>query len=112
MFLNNQAVQRLRKREPSGCLSRQKPDILENGDDFMEYTIEMCPNCMTEQVIYSKGITPCSNCGHPLAPCSVCESCNYDTCPYGCDGTENDSYKRATNPVIPEDLQKKLYREL
>ena len=78
----------------------------------MEYTIEMCPNCMTEQVIYSKGITPCSNCGHPLAPCSVCESCNYDTCPYGCDGTENDSYKRATNPVIPENLQEKLYSEL
>lgn len=78
----------------------------------MEYTIEMCPNCMTEQVIYSKGITPCSNCGHPLAPCSVCEECNYDTCPCGCDGTENDSYKRVTNPVIPEDLQKKLYNEL
>lgn len=41
-----------------------------------DYTLECCPYCdCSEQVIFSKGITRCPNCGKPLAPCSVCEEC-------------------------------------
>lgn len=72
-----------------------------------DYTWEFCPECDTEQVIYSKGITACPNCGAPLAPCSCCEDgCNYETCPYGCTGGEEDSYKAVTNPPISKEEQR------
>ena len=46
-----------------------------------KYTIEWCPYCDTEEVIYAEGITACPNCGAPLAPCSMCDECDYETCP-------------------------------
>lgn len=73
------------------------------------YTIEWCPFCDSEQVIYSKGITACPECGAPLAPCSMCEGCNYDTCPYGCTGGPEDEFKEVTNPPIPEDVVAQIY---
>lgn len=76
-----------------------------------DYTWEYCPECDTDQVIYSKGVTACPNCGAPLAPCSCCEDgCDYSTCPYGCTGGEEDSYKAVTNPPISED-ERKWYAE-
>lgn len=72
-----------------------------------DYTIECCPFCDSEQVIFSKGVTRCPDCGKPLAPCSVCEECVTE-CPYGCDGTINDSYKEVTNRDITEE-EKLLY---
>ena len=78
----------------------------------MDYTIEYCPNCDSEQVIYATGITACPECGQPLAPCSVCVSCDYETCPYGCTGGTEDSYKKVTNPPIPKDMAEKIYKLL
>lgn len=48
-----------------------------------DYTIEYCPWCELEQVIYSKGVTACPDCGKPLMPCSVCDGCDIRNCPYG-----------------------------
>lgn len=76
------------------------------------FTIEYCPFCDSEQVIFAQGITACPRCGKPLAPCSVCENCNYDTCPYGCDGTENDEYKPITNPKLSEEFSGHMYKYL
>lgn len=53
-------------------------------------------------MIYSKGVTACPECGKPLAPCSVCEECNYDECPYGCTGGEEDEFKQITNKKITQ----------
>lgn len=67
-----------------------------------DYTIEWCPWCENEQVIFSKGITRCPDCGKPLAPCSVCEEC-VKNCPYGCTGGEEDAEKEVTNRDITEE---------
>ena len=67
-----------------------------------DYTLEYCPFCDSEVVIYSKGVTACPECGAPLAPCSVCESCS-DPCPYGCTGGEEDEHKAVTNPAITKE---------
>ena len=92
--------------------------IVRNGGGrwkIEDYTIEMCPWCETEQVIFSHGVTGCPNCGKPLAPCSVCTEenggCDYDKCPYGCDGSENDGKKPITNRAITEE-ERKLYEFL
>lgn len=79
-------------------------------NNLSDYTIEYCPFCDSEQVIFAEGITACPTCGKPLAPCSVCEDCNYDTCPYGCDG-KNDEYKKVTNRKITKEEQL-LYKYL
>nr|WP_303182483.1 hypothetical protein [Lachnoclostridium phocaeense] len=50
--------------------------------DPADYTIEMCPECGEEVVIFSEGITDCSTCGYPVVPCSVCEGRPCDHCPY------------------------------
>ncbi len=47
------------------------------------YTVEFCPKCKHEVVIYAKGVTACHICGKPLLPCSACitldcEKCQYD----------------------------------
>lgn len=84
------------------------PEDIDPGD----YTIEYCPFCDAEQVIFAKGITACPECGKPLAPCSLCEDCNYETCPYGCTGGEKDEFKEITNPPIPAELAEKLYKVL
>lgn len=75
------------------------------------FTIEACPWCESEQVIHVKGVTRCS-CGKPLAPCSVCESCDYATCPYGCDGSDNDVNKKIDHEALPENVQAFLYKLL
>ena len=68
------------------------------------YTIEYCPFCDSEVVIYSTGITACPECGKPLAPCSMCSDC-IDPCPYGCKGDSSDEFKAVTNPLItPEEI--------
>ena len=77
-----------------------------------DYTIEWCPFCGSEQVIYSTGITACPECGKPLTPCSMCEYCNYVTCPYGCTGDEKDEFKKITNPTIEKDFAKRIYHFL
>lgn len=77
-----------------------------------KYTIEWCPCCDTEEVIFAKGITACPNCGAPLAPCSMCDKCNYDTCPYGCHGDESDFHKHVTNTLITKEQAAELYKNL
>lgn len=76
------------------------------------FTIEPCPNCGGEEVIWADGITRCPDCGAPIAPCSTCEHCDYATCPYGCDGSENDLKKPVTMPDISKEMASKLYRYL
>lgn len=70
-----------------------------------DFTIEICPWCGKEQVIYAKGITRCL-CGKPLVPCSMCESCNYKFCDYGCNGTDSDAEKQVDHEALPEEDQK------
>ena len=87
------------------------PDVIDaagNVYDPQDYTIETCPVCGREEVIRIKGVTRC-RCGYPLAPCSACESCNYATCPYGCDGTDKDANKTCNHEALADDIQKKLY---
>lgn len=57
-----------------------------------DYTIEWCPHCDTEQVIYSEGVTACLKCHKPLLPCSVCEDgCRItQPCPYDMTGALGD----------------------
>ena len=54
-----------------------------------DYTMEYCPFCENEVVVYSNCVTACPYCGRPLAPCSMCEEC-VDDCPYGCDGVHDE----------------------
>lgn len=70
---------------------------------FEDYTYEWCPRCNSDVVIYSSGITACPTCGEPLAPCSQCNTCDYDTCPYGCAGCGSHIRKEVTNPAISEE---------
>ena len=74
-----------------------------------DYTIEHCPWCDSEQVIFAKGVTACPSCGKPLAPCSLCESCDYSKCLYGCDGSAKDEQKPITNRAITREEQQ-LYQ--
>lgn len=78
------------------------------GMKASNYTIEYCPWCESEVVIFATGVTACPKCGKPLAPCSVCDTCDYETCPYGCDGSERDEYKKITNRSITK-AEQKLY---
>ena len=71
-----------------------------------EFTLELCPYCGNEQVIFSKGVTACPDCGKPLVPCSECSSCNYNFCPYGCNGTAHDDTIPVTErPITPQERQ-------
>lgn len=81
--------------------------ILENYD-INNFTIEPCPWCGREEVIHINGVTRC-RCGKPLAPCSACDSCNYATCPFGCDGTDNDDDKPCDYEALSDDIQSRLY---
>ena len=76
-----------------------------------DYTIEPCPVCGREQVIPIKGVTRCQ-CGKSLAPCTVCESCSYSHCPYGCNGTDDDLEKTYDHELLPEEIQALLYKKL
>lgn len=75
-------------------------DTWDNSFNIDNYTSEYCPFCDYDVVIYARGITACPNCAKPLAPCTVCDDCNYNTCPYGCTGGQEDEYKPVTNPTI------------
>lgn len=104
------------------CQNLETPHMLEllywdvtelpEGINPGDYTIEFCPYCDSEQVIFSKGVTACPECGKPLAPCSMCEECNYETCPYGCTGGSEDEVKPVTNPPITKELAEKIYKLL
>ena len=87
--------------------------ILDIDDIQGLFAIEVCPVCGEEQVVWSHGVTQCPECGAAIAPCSVCQdengSCNYNTCPYGCDGTATDAEKPVTMPEITEGEAKLLY---
>lgn len=76
------------------------------------FCVEMCPECGNEEVVYAEGITECPDCGYPVAPCSQCESCDYSTCLYGCDGTENDGHKEVTNPKVTKEFASRIYKYL
>ena len=80
------------------------------------FCIEMCPSCGDEMVVWSHGVTSCNRCGASIAPCSVCmdESgdCDYNTCPYGCEGSDKDCGKPVTMPDICESDAEWLYRYL
>lgn len=84
-----------------------KEDIRKINID--DYTIEYCPFCDSEQVIFAEGVTACPNCGASLAPCSMCEDCDYSTCPYGCTSGAEDEFKEITNPRISKELAKEIY---
>lgn len=73
------------------------------------FVIEYCPFCDSEQVIFADGITACPGCGKPLAPCSLCEDCDYNSCPYGCTGGPEDEFKKVTNPTISKEEAQRLY---
>lgn len=77
-----------------------------------DYTIEYCPWCDSEQIIYATGVTACPECGASLAPCSMCEDCDRNICPYGCDGSDNDGKKPITNPPISKEMAKEIYKLL
>lgn len=76
--------------------------------DPAEYTIEQCPFCDEEVVIYSHGITACPRCGKPITPCSLCDSCT-TPCPYNCTGAFTDRYLKTTNPPITR-AKTEIYR--
>ena len=60
-----------------------------------DYNMDFCPVCRKEQVVYSKGLTACHECGKTLFPCRSCGGCDYEDCVY-------DGIKTATNPPITE----------
>lgn len=70
--------------------------------NIANYTLEFCPFCEADVIIFAKGVTGCPECGAPLAPCSVCEACS-GQCPYGCTGGEEDAHKAITNPPITQE---------
>lgn len=96
----------MKRRRRGAYMSTSKEELKEKYN-LDNYTIEYCPWCDMDQVIFSKGVTRCPECGKPLAPCSMCEECVQD-CPYGCDGTENDANKEVTNRDITTE-EKTLY---
>ena len=49
--------------------------------DFI--TTELCPHCNSEVEIMAKGISECPVCHKPILPCSMCDDCDYNHCPYG-----------------------------
>lgn len=94
--------------EEHGLLEDIVDDKTGEEYDPNDFTIETCPVCGREEVIHIKGVTRC-RCGYPLAPCSVCESCDYTTCPYGCNGTDKDDKKACDYEALSDDIQTKLY---
>lgn len=94
--------------EEHGLLEDIVDDKTGEEYDPNDFTIETCPVCGREEVIHIKGVTRC-RCGYPLVPCSVCESCDYATCPYGCDGTDKEDKKSCDYEALSDDIQTKLY---
>ncbi len=94
--------------EEHGLISDVIDDETGEKYDPKDFVIETCPVCGREEVIRIKGVSRC-RCGYPLAPCSVCESCDYATCPYGCNGTEEDTEKPCDHDALPDSIQEKLY---
>ena len=62
--------------EEHGLISDVIDDETGEKYDPKDFVIETCPVCGREEVIRIKGVSRC-RCGYPLAPCSVCESCDY-----------------------------------
>lgn len=77
-----------------------------------QYVIEYCPFCDSDQVIFARGVTACPHCGAPLAPCNMCDECDYSRCPYGCTGTEADAHKPITNPPLTEAFGDSVWKYL
>lgn len=92
-------------------------DVTELPEDINpgDYTIEWCPYCEAEQVVYTEGITSCQ-CGATLLPCSACEGssggCSTETCPYKDVAEDEEKRKSLAKPAIPAELAKKLYKVL
>lgn len=73
-----------------------------SADEILDrLTLEFCPYCENEVVIFAEGVTACPECGTPLAPCSVCEECKTE-CPYGCTGGLEDEFKPVTNRAVTQ----------
>lgn len=45
-------------------------------------TTELCPHCNSEVEILNKGISECPVCHMAVLPCSMCDDCDYNHCPY------------------------------
>ena len=81
-----------------------------------KFTIEYCPICDKETIIYAKGVTRCQYCHHALIPCSVCEKCTLsnEVCPYLEEVNTDDADRIVNNPDLnlsEEDI-KKIYSSL
>lgn len=73
-----------------------------------DYTRADCSCCGTEQAVFSKGITPCSECGKLLFPCNACQECLYQACPF--DGKTNEELKLYINEAVQKDVSDKVLR--
>lgn len=83
------------------------------------FTIEYCPWCNSEQIIFAQGTTECPACKHVLIPCSVCldtiSNCSEpEICPYIECAQTPDELRKATNvPIILTEEEKEfLYKNL
>ena len=68
------------------------------------FTVEWCPCCNFETIIWSRGISRCQFCGSPIVPCSACHYSNgdgcYEKCPYSCGEVSYSSEQDITMPKI------------
>lgn len=72
------------------------------------YTVAYCPDCKGDQAIYANGITPCSGCGRLLFPCSACQECLYEACPY--DGKTDKELEVYINKPVPKEVANRVIR--
>ena len=71
-----------------------------------KYTFAYCTKCKCDKTVYATGITPCPECGSLLFPCSACQECLYDACPYdGKNAKELEPYINR-NPIAPKTATK------
>lgn len=83
------------------------------------FTIEWCPWCDSERIIFAQGTTRCPVCNHVLIPCSTCidtfgDCLKHEDCPYAeCEQTP-DEFRQATNiPLVLTDEETAfLYKNL
>lgn len=83
------------------------------------FTIEFCPWCNADQIIFAHGTTKCPDCGHVLIPCSVCidmygDCLGHEECPYKEVEDTPEEKKVATNvPInLTEEEQAFIYKHL
>lgn len=77
--------------------TKNKNGKIVNGYNLDDYTVEICFECGLEQVVKAKGTGKCVHCNGVIYPCSVCEDCSYENCPYGRIGHIIDYKEKPTN---------------